>query len=148
MRSSLLVTGIASLITAPLGAHTSNLAAITAAICTGPDTHPDPAKRWPASVFYGAFYLLLAIFGAALVAIMLAMPKAFITTVAGLALLGPLTSALAAAMKEPEPLMPAVVTFVVTASGLSLFGIGSAFWGLAAGLAIIGLGKAASRFWP
>ncbi|MGI9463208.1 MAG: benzoate/H(+) symporter BenE family transporter [Aestuariivirgaceae bacterium] len=145
VRSSLLVTGIASLLTAPLGAHTSNLAAITAAICTGPDTHPDPARRWPASIFYGAFYLLLAIFGAALVAIMLAMPKAFIATVAGLALLGPLTGALAAAMKEPEQLTPAVVTFVVTASGLSMFGIGSAFWGLAAGLAILGLDKATGK---
>ena len=139
VRSALLVTGIASLVTAPFGAHTSNMAAITAAICTGPDTHPDPQRRWPASVFYGAFYLVLAVFGAALVTLMLAMPKAFIATVAGLALLGPLTGALAAAMKEPQDHVPAVVTFAVTASGLTITGIGSAFWGLAAGLAVLGL---------
>lgn len=145
VRSALLVTGIASLLTAPFGAHTSNMAAITAAICTGPDTHPDPAKRWPASLFYGGFYLLFALFGAALVALMLAMPKAFIATVAGLALLGPLTGALAAAMKEPEGQVPAVVTFVVTASGLTVAGIGSAFWGLAAGLAVLGLGVVGAR---
>lgn len=145
VRSALLVTGIASLVTAPFGAHTSNMAAITAAICTGPDTHPDPAKRWTASLFYGFFYLLLALFGAALIALMLAMPKAFIATVAGLALLGPLTGALAAAMKEPAGHVPAVVTFVVTASGLAVAGIGSAFWGLAAGLAVLGLSTVAGQ---
>ena len=145
VRSALLVTGIASLVTAPFGAHTSNMAAITAAICTGPDTHPDQAKRWTASLFYGFFYLLLALFGAALIALMLAMPSAFIATVAGLALLGPLTGALAAAMKAPDGHVPAVVTFVVTASGLTLAGIGSAFWGLAAGLAVLSLGTVAGR---
>ena len=145
VRSALLVTGIASLLTAPFGAHTSNMAAITAAICTGPDTHPDPAKRWMVSLFYGFFYLLLALFGAALIALMLAMPGAFIATVAGIALLGPLTGALAAATKEPGDHVPAVVTFVVTASGLTVAGIGSAFWGLAAGLAILGLTAIAVR---
>ena len=145
VRSALLVTGIASLLTAPFGAHTSNMAAITAAICTGPDTHPDPAKRWTASLFYGFFYLLLALFGAALIALMLAMPGAFIATVAGVALLGPLTGALAAAMKEPSDHVPAVATFVVTASGLAVAGIGSAFWGLAAGLAILGLSALAGK---
>ncbi len=141
VRSALLVTGIASLITAPLGAHTSNLAAITAAICSGEDTHPDPEKRWPTSLFYGGFYLVLAVTGAALVSLMLAMPAAFIATVAGLALVGPLTGALTGAMAEPDTHLPAVITFAVTASGLSLFGIGSAFWGLAAGLAVLGLGR-------
>ncbi len=136
VRSSLLVTGIASLVTAPLGAHTSNLAAITAAICAGDDTHPDPNKRWPTSLFYGGFYLALAVAGAALVSIMLAMPAAFIATVAGLALIGPLVGALAGAMGEPDKHLPAVVTFAVTASGLSLFGVGAAFWGLLAGLAV------------
>ena len=145
VRSALLVTGIASLLTAPFGGHTSNLAAITGAICSGPDTHPDPAKRWPTSLFYGGFYLLLAIFGAALVDIMLAMPAAFIATAAGLALLGPLTGALAAATKDPQYLTAAVITFVVTASGITVASIGSAFWGLAAGLAVLGLDRFAKR---
>jgi benzoate membrane transport protein len=136
LRSSLLVTGIASFVTAPFGAHTANMAAITAAICTGPDTHPDPEKRWPVSLYYSAFYFILAVSGAGLVTTMLAMPKAFIATVAGLALLGPLAGALAAAVSEARNLTPAVVTFCVTASGLSLFGIGSAFWGLLAGLMV------------
>ena len=137
--SALLVTGVASMLTAPFGAHTSNMAAITAAICTGKDSHPDPAKRWTTSLFYGAFYLALAVTGAALVAVMLAMPPALIATVAGLALLAPFAASLTQALNDPKGQIVAAVTFVVTASGLTLFGIGSAFWGLVAGLIVLGL---------
>src|SRR5690606_6712870 len=97
-RSILGVTGFASVLTAPLGAHTSNLAAITASICTGPDVHPDPARRWMTGPFYALSYLVLAAFGASLVGLFAAMPPALIVTVAGLALIAPLTGALSAAM--------------------------------------------------
>lgn len=140
-RSILGVTGLASVLTAPLGAHTSNLAAITASLCTGPDVHPDPAKRWMTGPFYALAYVLLAAFGASLVGLFAAMPPALIVTVAGLALIAPLTGALTAAMGGEGDRLPAVVTFVVTASGISLFGIGAAFWGLAAGLAVAGLAR-------
>ncbi|GGE46564.1 benzoate transporter [Agaricicola taiwanensis] len=135
----LAITGLASLLTAPFGAHTSNLAAITAALCTGPDVHPDPAKRWMTGPFYALTYLVLAAFGASLVGLFAAMPSALIVTVGGLALLAPLMGALTAAMSGEGDRFSAVVTFVVTASGMSIFGIGSAFWGLLAGLAITAL---------
>jgi len=140
-RSILAVTGIASLVTAPLGALTTNLAAITAAICMGPDTHPDKDKRWPTGIFYCLAYLPLAAFGASLVSVFAAMPTALIAAVAGLALIGPLTGAMTAALKEEADRPAAVVTLTVTASGLALGGIGSAFWGLVAGLLVWGLGK-------
>ncbi len=140
-RSILGVTGLASVLTAPFGAHTSNLAAITAALCTGPDVHPDPARRWLTGPFYALSYLVFAAFGTSLVGLFAAMPPALIVTVAGLALIAPLTGALGGAMSGEGDRIPAVVTFVVTASGLSLFGIGSAFWGLAGGLAVAGLGR-------
>lgn len=145
-RSILTVTGLASLVTAFVGAHTSNLAAITAAICTGEDTHPDPAKRWISGLFYGLYWTLVAAVGASLITLFAALPAALIATVAGLALIGPLTGALSSAWAEAEGRFPAVLTLTVTASGLSLLGIGSAFWGLAAGLAALGLAEAAKRF--
>lgn len=138
-RSILGVTGLASLATAPLGAHTSNLAAITAAICTGPETHPDPAKRWMTGPVYGLIYLLFAIAGASLVALFDALPAALIATVAGLALAAPLAGSLGTAMTEPRERFAAIATFVVTASGVGIAGIGAAFWGLLAGLLIVGL---------
>ncbi|MFT0861600.1 benzoate/H(+) symporter BenE family transporter [Ancylobacter sp. G4_0304] len=144
-RSILAVTGLASLITAPFGSLTTNLAAITASICTGPDAHPDPAKRWMASPCYGLFYILLAIAGAALVALIAALPAALIATFAGLALLGPLVNALGTAMGDPARRFPAVLTLAVTASGVSMAGIGSAFWGLAAGLIALGIDHAGRR---
>ena len=133
-RSILAVTGLASLVTAPFGAHTSNLAAISAAICTGPDAHPDPARRWLTGLFYAGSYLILAAFGASLVAIVAALPAELIRTVAGLALIGALAGALGTALAREDERFPAVLTLAVTASGLSLLGIGSAFWGLSAGL--------------
>ena len=140
-RPILAVTGLASLLTAPLGAHTSNLAAITAAICTGPDTHPDPARRWLAGPIYGLCYLGLAAFGSSLVELVAAMPPALIATVAGAALAMPFAGALAAAMAAPDQRFAAALTFAVTASGIAAFGIGAPFWGLVAGLAVLGLDR-------
>jgi benzoate membrane transport protein len=141
-RPILAVTGLASVVTALFGAHTSNLAAISAAICTGPDTHPDPAKRWMTGPFYALCYALLAAFGAFVIGVIAALPPALIKTIAGLALLGALSGALGSALADEVRRFPAVLTFVVTASGLSMFGIGSAFWGLAAGLLVLGLDAA------
>ena len=138
-RSALGITGLMSLLTAPLGAHTTTMSSITASLCTGPDTHPDPGKRWIAGVFYGAGFLVLAVVGVAVVAGFAALPPGVIVTVAGLALLGPLMNALGAAL-TPEPTrFAAVLTVTATASGLSIFGVGSAFWGLVLGLAVVGL---------
>lgn len=135
------VTGLFSVLTAPFGASTTNLAAISAAICTGPDVHPDPAERWKTGPFYALAYLVFAIFGASLVAIFAVLPQSLIVLVAGLALLGPLANALGIALRNDEERMAATVTFAVTASGLVLFGIGSAFWGLIAGLVVLFLDR-------
>ncbi|WP_029355522.1 benzoate/H(+) symporter BenE family transporter [Bosea sp. 117] len=139
------VTGLASILTAPLGSLTSNLAAITASLCTGPDTHPDPSKRWMAGPFYAASYVVLAIGGASLVSLIGALPTSLVATFAGLALLGPLVNALGTALHDTARRFPAVLTLAVTASGVSLFGIGSAFWGLAAGLAALAVERIGRR---
>lgn len=133
------VTGLVSLVSAPFGASTTNLAAISAAICTGPDVHPDPAERWKTGPFYAFAYLVFALFGASLVAIFAVLPQSLIVLVAGLALTAPLANALSIALKDEGERMPAVTAFAVTASGLVLFGVGSAFWGLVAGLTVLGL---------
>jgi benzoate membrane transport protein len=142
---ALFVTGAASLITAPFGAHMTNMAAISASICTGGDTHPDPGQRWKAGVVYGFAYLGVAACTGLLIAVLLALPKALIVAVAGLGLVGSLTGALAQAMSSDRERFAAVVTFTVAASSLSLFGIGSAFWSLVAGLAVLTLDFAAGR---
>lgn len=141
LSSSLLVTGLGSLAIAPLGAHTINLAAITAAICTGPDAHPDPAKRWWAGIAYMVVYAALGAAGASLVALFAAFPSALIKTIAGLGLLGALTGALGSALGDERHRFAAVVTFAVTASGIAVAGIGSAFWGLVAGLIVLGFDR-------
>ena len=123
------------------GASTTNLTAISAASCTGPDVHPDPTKRWMTGPFYALAYLVFAAFGASLVAIFAVLPQSLIVLVAGLALLGSLANALSIALRDEAGRMAATVTFAVTASGLALFGIGSAFWGLVAGLAVAGLDR-------
>ncbi|MFB9903672.1 benzoate/H(+) symporter BenE family transporter [Allokutzneria oryzae] len=127
-------TGLTSLALAPFGCHGVNLAAITAAICTGQEAHPDSRRRYPAGVFCGLLYLLVGTFGAALLGVFTGLPKELVAAIAGVALLGALMSGLSGAMAEPEHREPALVTFLVTASGLSLLGIGSAFWGLVLGL--------------
>lgn len=135
------VTGVFSVLSAPFGASTTNLAAISAAICTGPDVHPDPAERWKTGPFYALAYLIFAIFGASLVAIFAVLPQSLIVLVAGLALMGPLANALTIALQDEKDRMAATVTFAATASGLTLFGIGSAFWGLAGGLIVLFLDR-------
>tara|TARA_R110002110_G_scaffold415852_1_gene658170 strand:- start:79333 stop:80502 length:1170 start_codon:yes stop_codon:yes gene_type:complete len=145
VRPALAATGLASMLTAPFGAHTTTMAAITGALCTGPDTHPDPARRWVAGIVYGVGYLILAGVGVSVVAGFAALPSEIIITVAGLALVGPLMSALAAAMAPEETRFPAVLTIVATASSLSLFGVGSAFWGLVLGLLVLLLDRLRDR---
>jgi len=136
---ALAVTGLTSLAAAPFGCPGINLAAITAAICTGPDAHPDPAQRYLCGPVYGVWYVLLAVMGASLAGVFAALPAAFIATVAGLALLAPLTGALSTALAEERGRLAAVATFATTASGISVFGVGAPVWGLAAGLIILGL---------
>jgi benzoate membrane transport protein len=135
----LAVTGAASLGTAFIGAHTSNLAAISAALCTGPDAHPDPAKRWITGPFYALWWGLVALFGASLVGLFGALPPALLTTVAGTALLGSMASALGVALGPDRDRLAAAGTLAVTASGITLLGIGSAFWGLVFGLLVLAL---------
>ena len=140
-RSILAVTGLVSILTAPFGAHATNAAAITASICTGPDAHPDPAQRWLAGTAYGICFALLAAFGTSLTTFFQAMPPALLVTVAGCALVAPLAGALGAAMAAPDERIAAALTLAVTTSGAGFLGIGSAFWGLVAGLLVIGLGE-------
>jgi benzoate membrane transport protein len=130
-------TGLTTLALAPFGGYAFNLAAITAAICMGREAHEDPARRYVAAVSAGVVYLLLGLFAATIGALFAAFPRELVLTVAGLALLGTIGNGLAAAMKDESQREPALVTFLLTASGLSLFGIGSAFWGLVGGLATL-----------
>ena len=126
-------TGVATLLLAPFGGFALNLAAITAAICMGREAHEDPARRWLAAVAAGVFYLIVGLLGATVGALFAAFPKELVLAVAGLALLATIGNGLAVAMKDERQREPALVTFLVTASGLSLIGIGPAFWGLIAG---------------
>ncbi|SAL12421.1 benzoate transporter [Caballeronia sordidicola] len=127
-------TGIASLVLAPFGSHGVNLAAITAAICTGPEAHEDRSRRYMAAVWCGIFYLVAGIFGATIAALFGSLPKALVVSVAALALFGSIMSGLTNAMQDVRQREAALVTFMVTASGLTLLSIGSAFWGLVAGV--------------
>lgn len=129
-------TGVATLLLAPFGAFALNLAAITAAICMGPEAHADPARRYMASVWAGIFYLLVGLFGATVAGLFAAFPHALVLAIAGIALVATLGNSLATALQEPDEREAALVTFLVTASGLSLLGIGAAFWGLVAGVIV------------
>jgi benzoate membrane transport protein len=126
-------TGVATLVLAPLGAYSLSLAAITATISMSPEAHSDKHKRYTAAVMAGAFYCLLGAFGAAIAGLLAAFPKALVLAVAGFALLGTIGSGLAGAMKDEPTREAAIITFIVTLSGVSLFGVGSAFWGVVAG---------------
>jgi benzoate membrane transport protein len=128
-------SALGSLLLAPFGCHGLNLAAITAAICTGREAHENPAKRYVAGVSGGVFYLVLGIFGATLVSIFTAFPAALIAALAGLALLAAIGGALSAAMAVPDDREAALITFLVTASGMSFLGLSAAFWGLIFGIA-------------
>jgi benzoate membrane transport protein len=154
VQSALAVTGLWSAIAAPFGSHAVNMAAITASLVTGPECHPDPKKRWLMAWPYFAMYAAIGLFAASFIGVLGALPKPLITAIAGLALFGPLFGSASAMFKEQGAVEAALVTFVVTASGLSvdlaaggllIKGIGSAFWGLAAGLLIYGARKAFSR---
>ncbi|HUB15333.1 MAG TPA: benzoate/H(+) symporter BenE family transporter [Acetobacteraceae bacterium] len=133
------VTGLFSLVAAPFGGHAVNLAAITAALCAGAEAHPDVGRRYWAAVVAGFAYVLFGLLAGPVTAFIGAAPPVLIEAVAGLALLGAFGGALLAAVSVPADREAAVVTFLVTASGISFFGIGGAFWGLAAGGAVLAL---------
>lgn len=139
------VTGLFSTLSAFFGASTTNLAAITAAICTGEDAHPDKEKRWLTGLFYALFYLVFALFGASLVSLFALLPPLFVSLVVGLALLAACTNATSIAMDDSANRVAALATIAVTASGIAFFGIGAAFWGLVSGLIIVALQSARER---
>ncbi|MCG4453782.1 benzoate/H(+) symporter BenE family transporter [Pseudomonas sp. MMS21-TM103] len=128
-------SALGSLLLAPFACHGLNLAAITAAICTGREAHEDPARRYVAGVSGGLVYLLLGLFGATLVSLFSAFPRELIAALAGLALFGAIGGALAGAMAQPNDREAALITFLVTASGMSFLGLSAAFWGLVFGIA-------------
>ncbi|KQX43142.1 benzoate transporter [Devosia sp. Root436] len=132
-----IITGIASAATAFFGGHSSNLAAITAAICAGPEAHPEKARRWPAPVSAGVVYLLLAPGASLAAAFIAASPPLLIQAVAGLALLSSLAAALSGALVVEETRLPAALTFITTASGITIIGVGAPFWGLVAGICMM-----------
>ena len=126
-------TGLVTLLMAPFGGFAYNLAAITAAICAGPDAHPDRERRYLAGVAAGLFYLAAGVLGGTVAALFIAFPDALVIAIAGIALLGTITSSLQQAMDDSAWREPALITFLVTLSGVDLYGVGSAFWGLVAG---------------
>ena len=133
----LTLTGVATLLLAPFGAFALNLSAITAAICMGPEAHPDPQRRYTAAVSCGALYVVIGLFGAVITGLLTAFPKELVVAIAGLALLGTIGSGLAAALRDEAHREAALITFLVTLSGVSLAGVGSAFWGVVAGSAAL-----------
>ncbi len=130
-------TGVATFVLAPFGCYALNLAAITAAICMGPEAHEDSAKRYTAAVAAGAFYVLLALISATIGALLAAFPKELVLALAGLALINTIGGGLAAATRDESQRESALITFLITASGASLFGVGSAFWGLVGGVSAL-----------
>ena len=127
-------TGLLGLLAAPFGAHSVTLGAISAAICTGPEAHAEPSKRYIAAATYGVSYFALSIVAGAVAVFFQALPAALLAALAGLALLGTIMGGMAAAMANPQRREAALITLLATASGFSFWGIGSAFWGLVAGL--------------
>ncbi|MGV2976277.1 benzoate/H(+) symporter BenE family transporter [Roseibium alexandrii] len=133
------LSGVFSLLSAPFGGHAVNLAAITAAMCAGEDAHKDPAARYWAAVFAGVIYVLFGLFAGLVMAFVAATPGILIEAVAGLALLGALAFSIGEATKDAETRDSAIITFAITASGVSFFGVSGAFWGLLAGGAFMAL---------
>ncbi|MBI3348381.1 MAG: benzoate/H(+) symporter BenE family transporter [Burkholderiales bacterium] len=131
--ASIAVTGAATTLLAPFGGYAFNLAAITAAICMGREAHEDPARRYTASIAAGLFYVVIGLAGGAVAMLLAAFPRELVAAIAGLALLGTIAGALAAALKDEAHRDAAILTFLVGLSGLSLFGIGAAFWAVVAG---------------
>jgi benzoate membrane transport protein len=136
-------TGGLNVFFAPFGAFTLNLAAITAAICASEEAHPDPDKRYIAGVFAGAFNILAGICGATVVSLFAAFPAAMIAALAGLALLGIIGASLQSTFEQPDYRDAALMTFLVTASGVSFFNIASAFWGITIGLGTLAISRVA-----
>ena len=132
-------TGVVNLIFAPFGAFALNLAAITAAICMGPEAHEAKDKRYTAAVMAGVFYCMVGLFGAVVGGLFAAFPRELIVALAGLALMGTIGNGLATAVVEAQNREAAIITFLITASGLSMLGIGSAFWGLVGGVMAMAL---------
>ena len=135
------LTGVSTLLLAPFGGYALNLSAITAAICMGPEAHPDRERRYTAAVACGVFYVLVGLFGAAVTGLLTAFPKELVAAIAGLALLATIGNGLVAAVKDEAHREAAVITFLVTLSGVTLWGIGSAFWGVVAGGLALGIAQ-------
>jgi benzoate membrane transport protein len=129
----IVITGALTLLLAPFGAFALNFAAITAAICMGREAHADPSRRWVAAAACGLIYCVVGTFGAAVAGLLAAFPRELVAAIAGLALLGTIGTGLAAAVRDERLREAALITFLVTLSGLKLAGIGSAFWGIVAG---------------
>jgi benzoate membrane transport protein len=127
------MTGVATFLLAPFGCFALNLSAITAAICMGKEAHPDPARRYTAAVTCGVIYIGIGLFGAIVTTLLAAFPKELIAAIAGLALLGTISSGLASALADEKHREAAIITFLVTLSGVVIAGVGSAFWGVVAG---------------
>lgn len=127
------MTGFASLVLAPFGGYALNLSAITAAICMGAEAHEDKARRYTAAAVCGLLYIVLGVFGAVVTGLLTAFPKELVACIAGLALLGSIGGGLATALKDERHREAALITFLVTLSGVVIAGIGSAFWGVVAG---------------
>lgn len=127
------MTGLGTFLLAPLGAFSINLSAITAAMCMGPEAHADPSKRYTAAVWCGLMYVLMGIFGAVVASLLAAFPKELVMAIAGLALLSAMGGGLVAALQQESSREPALITFLVTLSGVVIAGVGSAFWGVVAG---------------
>lgn len=138
---ALTVTGLISAVTAFFGAHTTSMAAITAAICLGPDVHPDRDRRWVVGLAYAGAWVVLGLLSPTVLQLIAALPGPVVLALVALALLSPLMGALSAAFAAPEQRFAATLTLTVTASGVAAFGIGAAFWGLVAGLLILALDR-------
>jgi benzoate membrane transport protein len=139
VRPALITTGALSAVTAFFGAHMVNMAAITAAICLGDDVHPDREQRWKVGLTYGAFWVVLGLLAPIIIVLLAALPPQVMTAIVALALLGPLMGALTGAFAHAAHRFAATITIAVAASGVAVFGIGAAFWGLLAGLVVYGL---------
>jgi benzoate membrane transport protein len=131
--ATITLSGLCTLLLAPFGAFALNLSAITAAICMGPEAHADPARRYTAAVSCGGIYVLVGLFGATIIGVLTAFPKELVAAIAGLALLGSIAGGLRVALDKEQDREAAIITFLVTLSGVTLAGVGSAFWGVVAG---------------
>jgi benzoate membrane transport protein len=136
------LTGLATLVLAPFGAFALNFSAITAAICMGPEAHEDKARRYTAAVVCGGIYVLIGLFGAVVTGLLTAFPKELVVAIAGLALLGSIGGGLHTALADERHREAALITFLVTLSGVVVAGVGSAFWGVVAGAAALAVQNA------